>query len=233
MDALKTLFAVFMGLTLASAAGAGSAMAGEEGARPTAVAPAQESGLTLRWAHQQRFRYVRLSDFALEEEGTLHGRAGYGEHRLRLAPSLRWGAVELLLEGDVASGQLFGDASAVGAAWLDRPYDQSTSAEWFVPRQAVVRWRSPVGLLILGQTASRWGLGLIADDGARDDEDLFSDPRHGDLVERAMFVTAPLAWGMDAAWARKLRLGLGADLVFADDNARLLDGEREHAPEAI
>jgi hypothetical protein len=225
MNALKTVFAILMGLVMASAAGAGAAVAGEEGGRPAISEGAPETGLRLRWDHQQRFRYTRLTDFALEEEGTLHGRAGYGEHRLRLAPSLRWGAVELLLEADLVSGQLFGDASAVGAAWLDHPHDQSLSAEWFAPRQAVLRWRSPGGLLILGQTASRWGLGMVANDGAGDDEDLFSDPRRGDLVERAMFVTAPLAWGMDASWARKLRLGLGADLVFADDNARLLDGD--------
>jgi len=57
------------------------------------------------------------------------------------------------------------------------------------------------------------------------EEDLFSDPRNGDLVDRVMFVTAPAALIVDAEWARHLLLGVGGDVVFRDDQAELLDGD--------
>jgi hypothetical protein len=71
----------------------------------------------------------------------------------------------------------------------------------------------------VGQQASHWGSGMLANDG--DHPTLFGDYVGGSLVERALFATTPLGKGTPLA------IALAGDLVFQDNNARLVeDGDR-------
>lgn len=199
---------------------------------------AEESSLTWSPGVSERARFVVQSAFPLNDDGTRYDRAWSFENRLRLSPELTWGSLTLHVEVDALSGVLASPTLALEAAWAGRPADVTPQRRWLDPRQAWLRWQSPAGVLLLGQVASRWGLGLLANDGADRlapsraegadpmEEDLFSDPRHGDLVERVMFVTTPAALFTDAEWARHLMLGLGGDLVYRDDQADLLEGDR-------
>ncbi len=205
---------------------------------PQQAAPLTEAdvwrtfSLPVTWSPgvSERARFVVLSAFPLNDDGTEYDRTWSFENRLRLSPELTWGSLTLHVEIDALSGVLASPTLALEAAWAGRPADVTPQRRWIDPRQAWLRWQSPAGVLLLGQVASRWGLGLVANDGAdRADpmeEDLFSDARHGDLVERVMFVTTPAALFTDAEWARHLMLGLGGDLVYRDDQADLLEGDR-------
>ena len=68
-------------------------------------------------------------------------------------------------------------------------------------------------------------MGLISNGGEERPEEMLSQREGGDTVERLVFVTTPAAMFTKDAWANKLRLALGADLVYLDDNASLLDGD--------
>ena len=214
------------GTSLAGEASPAAELSGAPDAAPSGQVNDSAGGMTFTPGIHERFRVVGLSDFPVHEEGTRHGRTDWGEHRLRLSPKLAWETLEIHLEVDAISGQIFGATSALAAPWLDRPYDEVPNVRWVDPRQLNLRWRTPIGMLQVGQVASHWGLGLLANDGAHDEDDLFSDPRNGDLVDRVLFVTSPLAAFTSAPWARKIFLGVGADLVFRDSQADLIEGDR-------
>lgn len=196
-----------------------------------ATASAQEGSapLTFTPGVSERARFVVQNAFPLNDDGTEYDRTWAFENRLRLSPEVTWGSLTFHVEVDALAGTLASPTLGFSSLWADRPVDLSPTRRWIDPRQAFLRWQSGAGVLTVGQVASRWGLGLVANDGSdRTDpmeEDLFSDPRNGDLVDRVMFVTAPAALIVDAEWARHLLLGVGGDVVFRDDQAELLDGD--------
>ena len=198
-------------------------------ATPTARAEGDDGGLQWSPGLSERARFVMQGAFPLNDDGTRYDRTWWTENRLRLSPELTWGAVTVHVEVDALSGVLGARGAGIAAVSPDQPFDYAQERRWIDPRQAWLRWQSPAGVLMVGQMGSRWGLGLLANDGSdRSDpmeEDLFSDPRHGDLVDRLMFVTAPAAVFTDAEWARHLLLGVGGDVVFRDDQADLVEGD--------
>jgi hypothetical protein len=94
------------------------------------------------------------------------------------------------------------------------------------PRELYVEWTSQYGVLRFGQQAFGWGLGLVSNDGNNKDRfgDLeFGNDGDGSIVERLLFATKPLA-NMHTT-ARDLIVAIGADLVYRDPNASLVDGD--------
>lgn len=183
---------------------------------------------------EYRMRYVHLGEFPLDELGTTNDQNDYATHRLRFSPMVHFGKQwRLFAEFDVIDGIFAGDVSATGVrvsalsdrklpmSWIhDRGGRKIDSAEL---RHLYVEWKSDIGLLRIGQMGSQWGLGLLANDGSRDRP--FADARYGDVVERILFATAPLAAFSDDPEAKRFTVAVGADLVYQDDNAVLRDGD--------
>ena len=172
-----------------------------------------------------RLRSSWLSDFSLDNTGYDQRQTVIGEQRLRVDPWVAFGdRVFLRSQADLFSGQIFGDRSSVGADFLLLPRDEYEGLWRFDPRQLWLEWRAPFGRVVAGQLASHWGLGVLANDGA-DRGLLFGERRHGDLVERLAIAVPPAALFTDAAWARRLVLAAGFDVVFRDENASLVRGD--------
>jgi hypothetical protein len=105
----------------------------------------------------------------------LRGEAGFRD-RIRLVGSL-----------DLLWGVAFGDL-AIGttpAAWPRDAYGYPGLRL----RHLYLDWRSPIGIVRVGQMGFSWGLGLVANDGETPPP--FGDYRFGDLVRRILFATRP------------------------------------------
>lgn len=165
--------------------------------------------------------------------------SGYGEDsadRMALRQLIR-GRLDLgsprvgvHVEADLLSGQLAGDWAPHVPSRADTqtqanrdPFGRGKVVD---PREFYARWRTPVGEVRAGLQTSQWGLGLIANSGALQNEDLFNQSFGGDRVLRAAFATTPLRPWLDADLAQHLYLALGADLVWQDENANFLAGDR-------
>lgn len=198
-----------------------------------------ESGWSVHgsyWVHGSH-----TSDFPLSEDGALwRGRTWPSgirdgvsvrlDHRLRVEAEARFSkGLRLVGSADVA-GPLGGDTTDIGRDYLLVRRDRVRLYERATVREAFLEWRSRAGVLRLGQMTSSWGLGLVANDGA-DREEAFHDPLLGDLVERMVFVTRPIAAFSDSLFARHFHVGLGGDLVYRDDLASLL--ERDLAGQGV
>lgn len=141
----------------------------------------------------------------------------------------------LLGEADFLALRLGGEPTEVGTYRVDPDLKRN---EQFHPfpvslRTLYLEWRPFFGLFRVGQQASDWGLGVVAQSGARDAR-LFGDALRGSLSERALFATSPF----QAIGARpqsllgRLTFVVAGDLVFADETATLLDEDFEVGDEA-
>lgn len=175
------------------------------------------------WLH-----YNRVSDFALDELGTLDGMKWYIDNRLRIQPTLHpTKTLKIVGEFDALTGQIAGDTTMVGAAVLLQPRSANRGYKQADFRQAYLEWKTPIGLWRVGQMTSTWGLGMLAN-GGEDRESKFYDSRFGDLVDRVIFATKPAALFTDAKWAQDLYLALGFDSVYRDEYANVRDGDRAY-----
>ena len=205
------------------------AQADDEELPETLVERSQKCRVTVCIPGEYQFRYLHLGDFGLDPAGTKHGVVDRGEQRWRLRPRVSIGSdVYIEAEADLLTGQIFGDTTDEGATYALEPGDRlkalgQPQASDF--RQLYVSWTSRIGLFRIGQQSSRFGLGLVANDGADEAHDVFDDPRLGDLAERALFITKPLKLFMGGDFADALLLIGGFDVVFRDDNANLPDGD--------
>jgi hypothetical protein len=179
-------------------------------------------------AGEYRFLHTHVHPFTLDSEGTGGSLADRGEHRLRLAPSLRWKNLLVRLEADILDGQVFGDHENLAP---DHPrFDRRNCNHGLdfrraLLREAFVEWRSPAGVLKVGQMTSQFGLGLSANAGLDDDE-RFGVSRWGDVVDRVMFATTPFrSLSKPGGWGDHLTLFVTGDLVFRDENASLVEGD--------
>ncbi len=169
------------------------------------------------------------SDLAGFADGEPSARRGlYSRLRLRYADT--FGALTVAAETDLASGLLLGDDpvaipdAARTRATPGRVQDDLFGAA-FDPRELYVGYRTPVGLVRAGLQSSHWGLGLLANSGRSDEDQLFNQRFGGDRSFRALFATTPFA-PLGGALAENLFVVLGADVVFRDDLADLTAGDR-------
>lgn len=177
--------------------------------------------LTLHGEYQLRYRVAK--DLPLQppvsgdaRPGTL-GQEQHLYHWLRLTPRLEFrDKLALVGQIDVPRGLIVGDTTQFVGADRD-PLDEQ---RWYgvSPRYLYLEWNSPIGVFRVGQQGSYWGMGLVANDG--DHPSMFGDYRGGSLTERVLFATTPMGKNTP------LLLALAGDLVFRDNTASLLDGDR-------
>jgi hypothetical protein len=173
------------------------------------------------WLH-----YRKVASFPMDEKGGRDGLDQSLDHRLRLRPRLALGkSVDVVANLDILAGQVWGDTTHAAEDALAHPRNRKSFTGDSSLRELFVEWRSVAGTLKVGQMASAWGMGLVANDG-EDRPDNFQDTRHGDRVERVQFVFKPAAFATAAAWAQGLHVALAGDLVFKDENADLMSGDK-------
>lgn len=172
------------------------------------------------WVH-----YGKTGSFRMDETGGRDGLDQILDHRLRVRPTLMVAkTVDIVANIDILAGQLAGDTTPAAADILLVPRDRKRFTGRSTLRELYLQWRSPVGLLRVGQMHSQWGLGMVAHSG-EDDPEYFADTLLGDRVDRIQWTMKPAAFFSDSRFAQGLHLSLGADLVFEDDHAKLLDGD--------
>lgn len=145
------------------------------------------------------------------------GQNQYLYHWLRVGLRLDiFDKIALVGQIDVPRGMIVGDTTQ----FVTASRDNFAEAKWYEvhPRALYLEYTSPVGVFRLGQQTSHWGMGILANDG--DHFTLFGDHRRGAIVERLMYATTPMGKGTP------LFIALGGDLVFQDNTASLLNGER-------
>ncbi len=169
---------------------------------------------------EARLRAAHRTALSLDAAGTTEPAADTLTSRLRaggwLEPAV---TLRLTLEIEALAGLAAGDTTDLGTARGDDTFRRRRDTQWGAailrPRLAYLTWDTGVGRLTAGQQAFLWGTGLLAHDGVAESD--FGDAWQGNLVERVAFGTRPI----DA-----LTVFIGADLVFSDDNADLLEGDR-------
>lgn len=180
-----------------------------------------------------------VSEFTIDRLGETYDEPAFSTGRIRWRPVLGFGReqnVRLVAMVDLANGRWAPEGSddPVIQGILDPPDDVAAVGQPPVrgslrivdPRELFVEWRSRVGVLRVGQMSFTWGQGILANDGNNVDRfgDMrFGDDGPGDLYERIAFFTRPFSSVSDAA--RAVVVGIGADLVFRDERASLVDGD--------
>lgn len=153
--------------------------------------------------------------------------------RLNLDLTARFGSLGARLDTDLLTGRLVGDPVAAESSEVpgetnsgSRPRGTVTDVENILePRNAYISYRAPVGELRLGLQTSNFGMGLVANDGEPDGWNLFNQPYGADRGLRALFATKPLGFMSDHTLSN-IYLAVGADIVYRDDNAAYIDGDR-------
>jgi hypothetical protein len=116
------------------------------------------------------------------------GQRAWAEQWLRLRTEVGFrDRIRLVGELDLLWGVAFGELAfgTTPAAW---PRD-SYGYPGLRLRHLYVDWRTPIGVVRVGQMGFSWGLGIVANDGETPPP--FGDYRFGDLVRRILFATRP------------------------------------------
>lgn len=211
---------------------AGSAGAHAEGAG------AHAEGMDVEFDGRLRYRNLLMTDFPLDADGFGHDQNERGTGLVRASWEARFPhRIRIHLQLEFLDGQLYGTDSFVGGDAVNRPRRRVDLLERRPLRQAWFQIPLGIGVLRAGRTTSQWGLGMVANDGepaGRDDGSTplgfferypFADVTHGDVVNRALFVTRPLApLGLDRA-SEAVELALGVDQIEEDDLADRREGD--------
>ena len=158
-----------------------------------------------------------LRQFRFDESTDNLGQDTRVYHWLRITPRFHFGkTLELVGQIDAPYGFFAGQETQLVEAAAE-PYAEKDGLR-VAPRWLYLNWRSPIGIVRVGQQPSHWGMGIIANDG--DHPTLFGDYMRGAIVERILFATKPA--GRDS----KVSVALAGDIVFADRTADIRDDEQ-------
>jgi hypothetical protein len=184
--------------------------------------PPDPNGLKLDIHGEYQLRYTGQTTLALwppllQPSVTTLGQNQFLYHWLRVGARLDvFDKLAVVMQIDVPRGMIAGDTTQE----VQAARDSFSQAQWYgvYPRYLYLEYTSPIGVFRLGQQGSHWGMGIVANDG--DHASLFGDHRRGSLVERILYTTTPFGKGTP------FFLALGGDLVFQDETADLLSGDR-------
>lgn len=167
-----------------------------------------------------RLAQTMSSTIVLDDRGTSETLSPF-EMRVRLGPELRWKQLSLVSEFDLATGAVFGTPdSTVVASRVPTPNFKPAEL-----RQLYLQYRWATGAARLGVQTSHFGLGMLANAGAKDAEPGDFGIQHGgSVVTRAAVVGRPL-FSRGGAW-RAVEVVGAFDLVVQDATAELLAGDR-------
>ncbi|NOZ01422.1 MAG: hypothetical protein GXP54_05975 [Deltaproteobacteria bacterium] len=180
-----------------------------------AASPDKQDNEIIKFHGSYWLHWNQTSAFDLDENGFRDGLNMYLDHRLRVEPEFKIiDDLSIVISVDLA-GQLAGDTTQTGKDVLIRPRTENKFYERSTVRKLYLDWKTPIGVLRVGQMTSEWGLGLVAN-GGDDEEGAFHDPLQSDIVDRVIFATRPVPG---------FYIAVGGDVVFSDDNADILDGD--------
>ncbi|MDP2273375.1 MAG: hypothetical protein Q8K32_21730 [Archangium sp.] len=167
-----------------------------------------------------RLAQTMSSTIVLDDLGTAEQPTPF-EMRVRLGPEIKFHDFSLISEFDVATGAVFGTPdSTVVAARVPTP--TFSPAEL---RQLYLQYRWTTGAARLGVQTSNFGLGMLANAGARDGEAGDFGIQHGGaVVARAAVLGRPF-YALGGAW-KAVEPIAAFDLVVRDATANLLEGDR-------
>ena len=176
-----------------------------------------------------RLRFAQQTDVPLDTDAAgafdRLGQTTFLEQRLRFEPKVVAEHFDAGLQLDLLSG-LLSSSPGLADSFDGYPTLQRSQTLTQNPgvafRKLYLDWRSPVGLVSVGQMASEWGLGMLANSGDGEGNVDWGDKRFGDLVDRVLFATRPLALATGGRNTEDLVLALGADLVYSDATSQLL-----------
>ncbi len=187
----------------------------------------EEAGPKTTYFGEWRNIYGHVQDFPLNATGDASGLNWYLDQRLdigveqELSETLSFGA-----ELELLYGQVNGDFDQVGVEF--RPDARKNYPGWDLMnaelRQLWLSWKAPWFVLKAGQMGSHWGLGLLANDG-RPTPGRIGLQDQGDLSDRVLIATRPLATLFPDSWAGKVVAALGGGVVYRDENTSLRDGD--------
>lgn len=182
--------------------------------------PAAPLELTAALAASARISYQGATPFPLDDRGPAATVAPLLT-RVRVTPEIRLKGFGLVGEADTATGAIIGIPSAelVGTRV---PYPAITALDL---RKLFVEYKWASGAFRVGLQTQSWGLGLLANDGAKDPEaGDFGQQQFGNTTYRALFAVRPLfqLGGM----FRAFETALAADLINRDNFGEFVKGDR-------
>lgn len=190
----------------------------------TAAEPAQPSvpddGVVGKIGAGLRLSYLAPTAYQVDADG-MRLRPSPFETRLRINPEVRYWRFGFIAEVDTASGALLGlPAESVVA---ERTPHKNISA--LDVRQIYAEYKWATGALRIGQQTSNWGLGLLANSGAKDAEaGDFGQSYFGTLAYRAAIAGRPF-FSLGGAF-RAIEPILAVDLIARDATADFELGDR-------
>lgn len=198
-------------------------------AAPTPAAPPTDWAISVNLAGSVRASYQGASPFPVDSELRRFTVAPLMT-RVRVAPEFHLGGLGLFTEADVASGAILGipsrsltDPCGVGQNTCQRvPFPPITALEL---RKLYFEYKWASGAFRVGQQTSDWGLGLLANAGAKDPEaGDFGQQQFGSLVYRALIAVRPF-FNLGGRW-RAVETAFAADLVVRDSSGEFSRGDR-------
>ena len=167
-----------------------------------------------------RLAQTLSSTIVLDDLGTAERPTPF-EMRVRLAPEIRFHDFSLISEFDLATGAVFGTPdSTVVASRVPTPNFKPAEL-----RQLFLQYRWATGVARLGVQTSNFGLGMLANAGAKDAEAGDFGIQHGGSVVARAGVGGRLFYALGGAW-RAVEPIAAFDLVVHDATADLLAGDR-------
>ncbi len=137
---------------------------------------------------------------------------------VRVTPKLLIGdKLAVTAQIDLMQGYVFGDTAHDVSADAYPRDNGGNAGNYAALRWLYLDWRTPYGLLRVGQQPNHWGMGLLANDG--DHPSLFGDYRGGAMAERILFGTKP------GGEHSPFTIAVAGDLVYRDWQARLSRGD--------
>jgi hypothetical protein len=186
------------------------------------VAPADRDVVRLQIHGEYQLRYEHLRSFPLDptlttvsqHPGAITDSLGQNDvayHWLRITPRFQLrDTLEIVGQIDVLTGIVLGDL-AHDDSTDQTPRNAYNGFTNIQPRWLYLQWKTPIGVLRVGQQPSHWGMGIVANDG--DHPSLFGDYRYGDISERVLFATKPFGK------ASHFTVAAAGDLVYRDADA--------------
>lgn len=170
-------------------------------------------------------------DVANFDTGESEPQAGIYQN-LRAGAGTNFGDLHLRLELDAFTGRLAGDEPAALPSEFQPSGTRADAREAFEdlegfvdPRAAYVEYRS-LFLIRAGLQLSQFGMGIVANGGADPTTDLFNQRDGGDRGLRALLGFKPFAFGEASRKLKAITVAVGGDMVYRDDNASFVDGDR-------
>ncbi|MEZ4460303.1 MAG: hypothetical protein R3E66_11370 [bacterium] len=150
--------------------------------------------------------------------------------RLRLDADVTFSSIRFDAELEAASGRLTGDLSPALPERVDTGTRANDNLDDMIvdPYEAFLTWNASVAQIRVGLQKSGFGMGMVANDGVESDDMLFNQKFGADRGLRVLLATKPFAAFATSRKLKNVYLAVGGDMVWRDDNADFLEGDRAY-----